>query len=135
MFEQDPICTDDYGQLMYRCRYTSSIVSSDSVVAIGSRIPGLHSRHYMAGTDEARRLYKAEGIAFHDAEANCNTCRNFDRVKHPRNTAGFLFGICRGSEGAPDESPYADRAQNGVMIIHPDDPMHMPCYESRWDDN
>lgn len=132
MFEQPSICTDDYGQSVYRCRYTAAIVFADDAVVIGARIPGVRARLFIAPSEEAKRAHKAEGIAFHEAEANCNTCRYLERVKHSREPAGFLFGRCRSRNGRPDVSHYADRARGDVMIFHPDDPMHMPCYASRW---
>jgi hypothetical protein len=71
-------------------------------------------------------------VSFHESEANCNTCSHLDRVKRPKNAAGFLYGRCKSQAPQIEASPYASRAVDGVMMFHPDDFMGMPCYSSRW---
>jgi hypothetical protein len=63
---------------------------------------------------------------------NCNTCRHLCRVKHEKNSAGFLYGRCASSSSNLDAHPYNHLMQDGIMAFHPDDLMGMPCYESRY---
>lgn len=132
MVEQSHICVDDFGTAMYRCRHTGVIVPAYDAIAIGATIPGVRARYFIAPTQSARRAMKESGVAFYDADANCNTCAHLIRVGHRKDPAGFLYGRCGSDTGRPADSPYADRHVGGVMVFHPDDPMHMPCYASRW---
>lgn len=128
---QHPTCTDDYGTSVYRCRYTSSMVWADACEVIGSVVPGVKARYVIAPTIEARHAHKASGIAFHESERNCNTCLFLSRVPHAK-SAGFLHGRCTNAMAQVEASPYFNRMNGDVMVFHPDDPMHMPCYESRF---
>ncbi len=128
---QEPICTDDFGTSVFQCRYTSTLVWADSCVVVGATMPGVKARYVMAPTVRAAQAHRASGIAFHESEANCNTCRWLERVKHEKN-AGFLYGRCAGPAPRFESSPYFNRMQGDVMVFHPDDPMGMPCYESRF---
>lgn len=58
--------------------------------------------------------------AYEACEASCNTCAKLARVQHPKNQAGWLVGTC-----AMKPSPFS---------FHPEDPMFMPCWESRRED-
>jgi hypothetical protein len=53
-------------------------------------------------------------------------------VKRDKRRDGFLFGKCKRAPSGKEASPYANRFEGEVMVFHPDDPMHMPCYASRW---
>jgi hypothetical protein len=77
-------------------------------------IPGV--RGVIASKEEAR--------AFHETEANCNTCKHLKRVQHEKDRHGFLYGQC-------GHNPFGHMF---VMKFHPDDPMHMRCYVPRWHD-
>lgn len=72
--------------------------------------------------------YRAEVVAFHENDRNCNTCKHLERVAHPKDKFGFLFGRCKST---PINMPYKLR-DNGAMMFHPDDAMLMDCYESRF---
>lgn len=67
------------------------------------------------------RPTREEAAAFHESEANCNQCRHLKRAPHEKDRHGFLYGHC----GA---NPFG---QMFVMKFHPDDPMHMKCWEAR----
>lgn len=122
---------DDFGDIVLaRCRYTGELFDASTGIIRGPTIPNV-AVAYLDGPNSAK--LHAENVAlFHENDANCNTCRNLERVKHPKEPSGFLYGRCSSPVGKPSASPYADRTHNGVMIFHPDDPMLMPCYESRW---
>lgn len=64
---------------------------------------------------------KVEARAFHESEANCNHCRHLRRVQRPKDPLGFMEGHC----GA---NPFGHLF---AMKFHPDDPMHMKCWEPR----
>lgn len=132
VFSGATVCIDDFGNEVFECRYTGALIVAPDGVVIGATMPGVKARYVMADTAEAKQRHKEQGIAFHESEANCNTCRHLQRVLQPKNKGGFLYGRCGNSHGKPDASPYADRSADGVIVFHPDDPMHMPCYASRW---
>lgn len=129
---QLPLCVDDFGTNVYACFYTGILVWADRAVVIGAIIPRVKTCYVIAMTDEAKNAHKASGIAFHENEANCNTCRFLKRVKHNKNVAGFLYGRCTSSLPNIEANPYFNRMEGDVMMFHPEDPMNMPCYVPRW---
>ncbi len=114
---QQPICTDDYGTSVYACRYSKLATWADEAVKIGALIPGVKAAFYMH--PESRNLHKKSVAAFHESEANCNTCRDLRRIPHAKSPHGFLQGVC-----ARGKLP-------GVYSFNPDDPMHMDCWRAR----
>lgn len=68
--------------------------------------------------------------SYEAAEQNCNTCAHLIRIKHAPQTDGMLYGRC--GVGSLDLSTALHtRSDDGVMKFHPEDPMHMKCWESR----
>lgn len=130
--EQLPVCVDDYGDLVYRCFYTGAMVSAGNSAITGAMIPGVKARYVMGSGDAAKLARKASSVAFHELDANCNTCKHLQRVAHEKSRAGFVLGMCGNKLADRSSHPYRDRERDGVMMIHPDDSMRMPCYESRW---
>lgn len=130
---QLPVCVDDFGMSVYLCRYTRTLVWADQALVIGGVMPGVKVSYVMAATDEAKAAQKASSIAYHESEANCNTCHHLERVKRDKNKAGFLYGRCKSAESKIEASPYYSRTEGNVIVFHPDDPMLMPCYISRWE--
>lgn len=126
------LCVDDFGCEVYECRYTKAPVWADIGVVIGPFAPGVKAKYIMH--PDAKEAHRQSGINFHESEANCNTCTHLVRVQREKNRAGFLYGRCANPSGQPSKSPYANRQDGDVMVFHPDDPMHMPCYVSRWAD-
>jgi hypothetical protein len=53
-----------------------------------------------------------------------------ERVRHEKNSAGFLYGKCK---GIPNVAAHQYPMAGEVMVFHPDDSMNMPCYVSRWE--
>lgn len=102
-----------------KCRYTNEEIDIKDAIKIGATIPGVIAQYYMKNTSEVRELHKQQQIAFHESEANCNTCANMERIKHEKSKFGFLKIKCC--------------MDNKIKTIHPDDPMFMSCYKSRWE--
>ncbi len=75
---------------------------------------------------------KLNHIAFSECERNCNTCHHLVRLKHEKQKDGMLFGKCAINSQELSEDSFHKRDADGVMKFHPNDPMHMPCYVSRW---
>jgi hypothetical protein len=125
----DTVFTDDYGVALYKCRYTGELVGGENAKIIGATVPGVKSKYVMSKS-EAAKLAKIESDNdFHESEANCNTCRNLCRVPHNKIPGGFLTGKCINPKS--EMTPY--KASNTDLIMfHPNDPMHMPCYIPRW---
>lgn len=116
----------------YVCHFTGVEVNADEVVFVGATIPGVDAKYPMANTAEARAARKESAIAFHDSEANCNTCKFLQRTAHDKHWLAFLEGRCTNPNAEFEHHPYVHLFSDGVMKFHPDDPMHMPCYVSRW---
>lgn len=128
---QPPICVDDYGCEVFHCHFSGEPISAAEAQIVGATIPGVKARYVVSQRSAQAR--KASAAAFHESEANCNTCRHLIRVKHQRRPDGFMHGKCGSGSGQPQSSPYSGRFEDAVMVFHPDDPMHMPCYETRFD--
>lgn len=126
------VCTDDYGDGVYRCQWTQSLVWPDELSVQGAIVPGVIAYHIMANTPEAKALRRASQIAFHESEANCNTCVHLSRVRHQKVLGGLLYGSCNSPQPRMGAHPYRNRMVDGVFPFSPDDWQGMPCYESRY---
>ena len=62
---------------------------------------------------------KEERACKNDMDMNCNACLNLQRIKHPKDPDGFLYGSCK-------LHPYTNSIK-----FHPDDYMGMPCFINR----
>jgi hypothetical protein len=113
-------CTDDYGDVWYSCIYTGILTHCDNCTKSGSLIPGVKVNYFISKSPESLVLHKQNQVSFHESEASCNTCTNLNRLPHPKNKFGFVEGSC-----------LVGRIK-GKMQIHPEDPMHIPCYVSRF---
>ncbi len=123
---------DDFGDEVNRCRYTEKFLWPDDAKIIGATVPGVKARYAISARPEVLATHKAQGVAFHESEANCNTCRALVRIPLPKALDGLHVGCCSSQNGRPQDGPYANRTMGDITVFHPDDPMHMPCYESRW---
>lgn len=65
---------------------------------------------------DSKEEYTELRAAYEDSEANCNTCRHLKRTPHPKQS-GWLEGICL--------------LDGHKLRFHADDPLNLPCYESR----
>lgn len=119
----DALCVDDYGTEVYRCHWSDRLVWADVCRLDGPIMPGVRYRHVAHPDSASDRRWHYR--AFADAEQNCNTCRHLKRIPHEKCPHGFLEGVCQRPGHAP-----CGRS----LRFHPEDPMHMPCYESRWGD-
>ena len=114
---QAAVCVDDFGTALYACRFTGRLVGGDAAQTCGAIVPGVRAVYVMADTDAARAAKKASEQAFHESEANCNTCQHLERVPHDKSKAGLLYGRCN---------------RHGVSLdFHPADPMNMQCHNLR----
>lgn len=120
-------------RMTYKCHYTGKEVSEVEVIWTGAIIPNVKVRVPCAPGYEP---YRKESIRlFDESEKNCNTCKNLERVKHKKNSAGFLFGNCKKNLDQQNNHPYKHRKQDyDCMIFHPQDWMGMNCYESRYEE-
>lgn len=119
MHRQQPICTDNYGAEVYKCRFTGDLVSGDAAQTVGPFIAGVDAVYVMGTGAKAKAAMKVSRANFDESEANCNTCKHLDRVNKGKVAGGFLYGKCKA------------RKQLGVMQFHPNDPMHMECWQAR----
>lgn len=142
MFKNFPhtnIITDDFGNLLYvysnitnDSPLSNKIIKGDrflttnNAVVIGSIIPCLNVQ-YLIHQDHLD-IHKQSVKNFHESERNCNTCRFLTRVKHDKDSSGFLYGKCENENCS--NTLYGSTKEH--MIFHPDDPMHMDCYVPRW---
>lgn len=117
MNAQRPIAVDDFGCEVYVCHATGRLVWASSARFVGAAMPGVKARYVVEASDDATVRLKASGIAFHESDANCNTCARLVRDPSERRAHAPLRGHCH---------------LQSSLTFWPDDPMHMPCYESRW---
>lgn len=129
---QSITCVDDFGVAVYRCHYTSELVWADAAAFVGATMPGVRARYVVSPGPIPLARHKAQGILFHESEANCNTCSDLERVKHAKARDGLMRGKCRNPHSQQEANPYHNRFDGQVMVFHPDDWMGMPCYNSRW---
>lgn len=104
---------------MVKCRYTNEEIDIKNAIKIGATISGVDAIYYMKNTLEVREMHKQQQVAFHKFDSNCNTCSFLERVKHNKCKTGTLKGKCL--------------KYNKDIKFHPDDPMFMSCYKSRWE--
>lgn len=109
-----PIATDDHGNQVYPCHFTGRPTWPEDAVIVGGTIPNAKARYVMHR--DSKQEQRQSAIWFHESEANCNTCASLTRTKHAKRKDGMLEGTC----------------PKGERVFHPDDPMDMPCYTSRW---
>ncbi len=133
---QPKICTDDYGDALYLCCHTKKIVGPDDSKFAGSIIPNLSYRYAMENSEHAESLRKESVRLFNEHDANCNTCRHLERVKHEKRIGcSALYGLCKSDKQDTAGHPYANRFVGDVMVFYPPDYMGMKCYEARWSVN
>lgn len=132
MYLQEPEFVDDFGEAYYIGHYTERLVKASECSFFGAVIPQANCR-YVDHAVLGKQARKDSFRTFADSEANCNTCKHLVRVPHEKSRDGFLRGQCLNRLRKWEAHPYVNSfAEYGCMIFHPDDPMHMPCYESRW---
>lgn len=127
--------TDDYGERVYprhalngRGEWSAPFIWASDCKWTPCYMPGVKGN--MLATKDYDN--KPTVRAFHESEANCNTCKHLVRVKHPKDPLGFLFGGCASK---PDKHIYRQHdipTEHVPITFHPDDPMHMACYVPRW---
>lgn len=136
-----PVLVDDYGTGVYIGHWTGEWVWADEAVLTSGFYPGVSAAYVdRRGFEAARR---SDYIAFAENERNCNTCRHLRRIPHGKDHAGWLHGICESkhpqfqqghldSYGLQRQWSVPQVLQDGSISFHPDDPMHMACYASRF---
>ena len=112
-----PIATDDYGDLVFEPgpRHAEFLWAGDAKLQ-KSYYPGVK------GAIAVPKQYdtEAEIAAFHQNDANCNTCKHLIRVAFKREQPSDLMpGKCGHHPYKPD------------ILFHPDDWMGMKCWEPR----
>ena len=107
------ICTDDFGNEVYKCHYSEKPVSVVESIFIGPLIPQVNGTYVCA--PDAKHAYVESKKAFDEMDANCNTCRNLDRLPHEKRE--LMRGMC------------AIRGE--IVRFHPEDCMSMTCWDAR----
>lgn len=122
-----PVLVDDFGNEVWKCRYTSKLVAIGQHIYIGSVMPNVSDTYVCA--PDAAKAFQAKKRAFDECEENCNTCASFERLPHEKRFDGMLRWKC---EKVPEMHPLVYTKSGNEFWIHPDDPMGMPCYHARW---
>lgn len=111
----NPVCVDDYGTEWYVVE--GVLIPVDCASVWKTYVPGVRGFMLRPGM-YTRENYAAEIAAFHELDANCNTCAYLRRVKFDRTTKTVSMpGICGRTHDA--------------IAFHPDDFMGMHCWEAR----
>lgn len=126
--EKNPILfVDDYGMAWYKCHASQKHIPANEVIIFGALIPNLNVQYYYHNSmKEYRKIQVRE---FNEFERNCNTCKHLVRVKHAKDTLGFLYGKCSGNGNMLHPLVYNSSLNN--LKFHPDDHMDMICYGAR----
>jgi hypothetical protein len=122
----------EHGKL-YKCHYTGHIALEQEMVFEPSPMPQCPATLARYDSEESRLKRKESFSAFNEMDANCNTCKHFNR-QHADNAKGshpasnFVYGSCRNEQGKPELSPYKSEFQ---IMLHVADYMGMQCWEAR----
>lgn len=109
---------------VYLCPYTGKSVELKNAILLGPILPSV-SGSYVCHPDAVQERKKSVEY-FNESEANCNTCKNLERVQHDKKKGGFLLGKCLKKV---TEHIYPMKGE--VFMFHPEDPMGMKCWEGR----
>lgn len=114
-------------QQYVKCLYGRNLIKKEDSIKIGGFISGPFHFYMHKDKVEERKLSRK---LFDQYEANCNTCIHLQRIKHAKNSSGFLYGTCKST---PTSSQYYTIKidDSGVIRFHPEDPMFLPCYSPR----
>jgi hypothetical protein len=109
---------DDFGNTLYQCHFTKKLVSTENSIFLGAVVPQVKGS-YVCSPD-ALEFRKISIKAFNEVDANCNTCKNLERLPHEKqHPAAPHKGNCK-------LHPYATK-----VTFHPDDWMGMVCWQTR----
>ena len=137
-FTHSNIIIDDFGNELFILSSDSNNFSSthkikgnkylttENAMVVGSTISCVKSQYLIHKEDLG--AHKLSVKLFHESEQNCNTCKHLVRLKHPKDSNGFLHGTCINT--VCRNTLYQSTKEH--MIFHPEDPMHMECYTPRW---
>jgi hypothetical protein len=110
---------DDFGTEWIVGHFTGTLFPADQAVRAGCIMPSLPSSYFHWDIKDHHAARRQSYRDFCDiCEQNCNTCKWLTRMPSKKGE-GFLNGVCQ--------------RDNQSLRFHPEDPMHMKCYESRWD--
>ena len=116
---QQPICTDNDGTSIYKCRHTAKLTGGKDAKFTGAFVPGVKAVYVMSNSLEAYAAEKQSRADYDEMEANCNTCKHLTRSNVGKVKGGFLYGTC------------AIKAVASAMQFHPHDAMNMGCWVGR----
>ncbi len=114
------VATDEYNMLYFKCWQSGRFICESDLMIVGGNIPNSNCKFPIH--KESILIYKDSCKLFEISEANCNTCKFLQRIKHEKSTDGFLKGKC---------------TKKGIDLkFHPNDPMwyiNNDCYIHRKD--
>lgn len=121
-----PVCTDDFGTLVYRCQFSKSLTWADEARFVGAfmQVPGTYVCH--PNSKVAQQISRRN---FDEMESNCNACIHFTRLPHDKDRAGLVRGSC--SKVANSKGFGIYRQTKTDYWVHPEDPMNMSCWQGR----
>ena len=108
-----PVCTDDFGDMVFKCAYTSALVAVRDAIFIGPCVPQVNGTYVCA--PDAGFAFKQSRALFDESEANCNTCSKLVRPPQKARPSGHMVGSCH----------------LGEQRFHPEDWMGMACWTAR----
>ena len=123
--------TDDFGDVVYRCSQLGNLLWPDDVRWVGAIVPRVDVQSVIGRSAEAQSARRQSITWAREMDANCNTCRWLERVRHAKDNSGLLYGRCRNPAARLYAHPYRDRLDGDVFPFAPDDWQGMPCYEGR----
>ena len=110
-----PITVDDQGNEVYICQYSKKPVSTDSALMLGPLMANVSGTYVCHPEGFHSRVDSKKN--FDEMDANCNTCKNLQRIPHEKRKDGQLVGVCK--------------LKSEQLLFHPDDWMGKECWEAR----
>lgn len=123
---------DCFGDELVRCSMTGYLHHFENTILFGGYIKGYKLNSVVGKSAESQLRLKINRQLFDENDANCNTCKYMQRVKHEKDRHGFLCVQCTNPNGLSSSGQYRKETPDAkVFWIHPDDWMGMECYQHR----
>lgn len=126
---------------LYRCHYTNHVCIEKYIKLVASMLPQCPVAEAMFFSDELPTLKqkaienrKKSTQAFNEMDANCNTCKHFDRLnadnkKGSNSASNFVYGNCNNPNAELNKIPY--QREGYQVMVYVADWMGMACWKSR----
>ena len=117
------------GTARIRGQHSGAAVPLDSAIIMGPVMPNVKLK-YLDDPMLGPPAYKRSRRIFEESDGNCNTCVNFVRAAHAKNTSGLTPGTCP-HVPPPTTNDLIYNRTGDMFWIYPSDWMGMSCHQQR----